>query len=310
MSEDENRVLSDKISTEETRCQHFENFIKHNETEIKKVKEEFNVIKSECRDLQVSNDQLKCDVSSQEKIIQSLSEDLEFQRNKNIDMSTKKAQLENEIDSFNAQNKNFMATEMYLKEKLGASETKIQQYVNEIANFEEKTSKLLKDQCRLEKENSQINLTLQKVLNDLKEKKRNQNDIDQLKSNDAINDHCFQKINEDNEAYKAQIDFLNSVIVEMQKKNETLLYKIEILEMGVSSVEAVGVNILEKKVCAQRMFCDICDQFDLHETENCHMQSRDFKEIKPPSKSNKRPYCENCEMFGHETSSCDDAETF
>lgn len=50
-----------------------------------------------------------------------------------------------------------------------------------------------------------------------------------------------------------------------------------------------------------RMFCDICDQFDLHETEDCHRQDQDsFDDQQKPPKGEKkvpapRPYCENCE---------------
>lgn len=59
-------------------------------------------------------------------------------------------------------------------------------------------------------------------------------------------------------------------------------------------------STLEKRNKAPRMFCDICDQFDLHETEDCPRQAQDFSEpekiIKSPKKpSLERPYCENCE---------------
>lgn len=46
------------------------------------------------------------------------------------------------------------------------------------------------------------------------------------------------KLKEEYETAKGQIDFLNSVIVDMQRKNETLLCKIEVLEMGVPANEA------------------------------------------------------------------------
>lgn len=53
-------------------------------------------------------------------------------------------------------------------------------------------------------------------------------------------------------------------------------------------------------MAAPRMFCDICEQFDLHETEDCPRQAQDFldteKVVKPPKKTSvERPYCENCE---------------
>ncbi|XP_066597126.1 CAP-Gly domain-containing linker protein 1 isoform X2 [Prorops nasuta] len=123
------------------------------------------------------------------------------------------------------------------------------------------------------------------------------------------------KLEEEYETAKSQIDFLNSVIVDMQKKNEQLLCKIEVLEIGIPANEAddYSRSTIDKRVAAPRMFCDICDQFDLHETEDCPRQSQDFEEVarsKSKKPSVERPYCENCEMFGHDTNNCEDGETF
>lgn len=54
-------------------------------------------------------------------------------------------------------------------------------------------------------------------------------------------------------------------------------------------------------MAAPRMFCDICDIFDLHETEDCPRQAMDSPP--PPQHSRRvgkkqteeRPYCEICE---------------
>lgn len=54
----------------------------------------------------------------------------------------------------------------------------------------------------------------------------------------VTNDVDIAKLQEENDTAKSQIDFLNSVIVDMQRKNETLLCKIEVLEMGVPANEA------------------------------------------------------------------------
>lgn len=50
------------------------------------------------------------------------------------------------------------------------------------------------------------------------------------------------------------------------------------------------------------MFCDICDEFDLHETEDCPKQSSDSPvpfeqagEKKDRKIPEPRKYCENCE---------------
>ena len=84
------------------------------------------------------------------------------------------------------------------------------------------------------------------------------------------------------------------------------------------------------------MFCDICDQFDLHETEDCPTQVNriasgqtsqprgiDFPFQTTPLEEQEqthtksrgqrgvvREYCETCEVFGHDTDDCNDGETF
>lgn len=60
-------------------------------------------------------------------------------------------------------------------------------------------------------------------------------------------------------------------------------------------------NGIKPKMAAPRMFCDICDMFDLHETEDCPRQA--MESPPPPQHSRRvgkkqteeRPYCEICE---------------
>lgn len=53
------------------------------------------------------------------------------------------------------------------------------------------------------------------------------------------------------------------------------------------------------RLLAPRMFCDICDMFDLHETDDCPRQA--MLSTSPPtshhhgSRSDHRPYCTTCE---------------
>ena len=60
-------------------------------------------------------------------------------------------------------------------------------------------------------------------------------------------------------------------------------------------------NGIKPNMVAPRVFCDICDMFDLHETEDCPRQAMDSP---PPPQHHKaagkkkpeeRPYCEICE---------------
>ncbi|XP_014485413.1 PREDICTED: restin homolog isoform X2 [Dinoponera quadriceps] len=189
-----------------------------------------------------------------------------------------------------------------------------------VAKVEE--TRLLDELSRLEKENKQVTAKWLEATNQLKlthENMKNTYDAtEDIKQHIVTKDIDVAKLQEENDTTKSQIDFLNSVIVDMQRKNETLLCKIEVLEMGVPSNEADDYNrsTLDKRMAVPRMFCDICDQFDLHETEDCPRQAQDFSESteKMPKLSKKqpveRPYCENCEMFGHDTRDCDDTETF
>ncbi|CDQ80321.1 unnamed protein product [Oncorhynchus mykiss] len=119
-----------------------------------------------------------------------------------------------------------------------------------------------------------------------------------------------------------QIEFLNSVIVDLQKKNEELKGKLE--KMAEAALNGNNASELDnydgfnkdpsKKKVPPRLFCDICDCFDLHDTEDCptQMQMPDS----PPhttyhgSKDEERAYCDICEAFGHWTDSCNDDQTF
>uniref|UniRef100_A0A3Q2QE23 CLIP1 zinc knuckle domain-containing protein n=1 Tax=Fundulus heteroclitus TaxID=8078 RepID=A0A3Q2QE23_FUNHE len=100
-----------------------------------------------------------------------------------------------------------------------------------------------------------------------------------------------------------QINFLNSVIVDLQRKNEEL--KIKLKKLALAD---------KKKNSTPRLFCDICDCFDLHDTEDCPTQAQSPDSI-PHSTyhgnpADERPYCDICEAFGHATESCNDDQTF
>ncbi|KAG5865985.1 hypothetical protein JTB14_034242 [Gonioctena quinquepunctata] len=119
---------------------------------------------------------------------------------------------------------------------------------------------------------------------------------------------------------EGQVAFLNSIIVDMQKKNEEQKARIEILEMGYNSSAADELANLgfttQFRQPAPRMYCDICEEFDIHETEDCPTQAEDGGDMVSSSQLGKeakekpspRPYCETCEVFGHSTEDCTDQE--
>ncbi|XP_055635874.1 restin homolog isoform X3 [Toxorhynchites rutilus septentrionalis] len=118
----------------------------------------------------------------------------------------------------------------------------------------------------------------------------------------------------------SQIDFLKSIIVDMQRKNDKLKLRIQAMEQ--TSIDGISHNSsfeFSKRKPVPRMFCDICDEFDQHETEDCPKQGSDSppESLKHPLGDEKerkipppRKYCEGCEVFGHEFGECPDDETY
>ncbi|XP_032592383.1 restin homolog isoform X2 [Drosophila grimshawi] len=127
----------------------------------------------------------------------------------------------------------------------------------------------------------------------------------------------------DTETSLAKINFLNSIIADMQQKNDALKAKVQTLEtLPLDFSKPNAFDLLSKRKPAPRLFCDICDEFDKHETEDCPLQAGEDRDYSPPptaaeSKNQKerklpapRKYCESCEVFGHDTSECADDETY
>ncbi|XP_022667007.1 CAP-Gly domain-containing linker protein 1-like isoform X2 [Varroa destructor] len=119
----------------------------------------------------------------------------------------------------------------------------------------------------------------------------------------------------------SQIDFLNSIIVDMQRKNDEYRARIQVLEttgptdfkpsIADMSSTLERPSIKRTVVRVPRTFCDICEVFDLHETEDCPRQASYVIEASShshhggPKGISSRPYCDNCETFGHTEADCD-----
>jgi hypothetical protein len=71
----------------------------------------------------------------------------------------------------------------------------------------------------------------------------------------------FERLKEEYDLAKDQINFLNSVIVDMQHKNEALLCKVQVLEMGIPSQEADDYNRL---VTCDSLLCIHMKTYTIH----------------------------------------------
>ncbi|XP_010875682.2 CAP-Gly domain-containing linker protein 1 isoform X2 [Esox lucius] len=135
----------------------------------------------------------------------------------------------------------------------------------------------------------------------------------------SSSDAALDQLREEKEFAEGQINFLNSVIVDLQRKNEEL--KVKLKKMALAEFNGNdGTDGLEEGGCKKgrkappRLFCDICDCFDLHDTEDCPTQAQSPDSVPHSSFKGKpadqRPYCDICEAFGHSTESCQDDQTF
>jgi CAP-Gly domain-containing linker protein 1 len=150
--------------------------------------------------------------------------------------------------------------------------------------------------------------------NALSESRMNANII----NNGMASQTVVTKLQVEKDSAEAQVEFLNSVIVDLQRKNEMLEAKLQIMEssgmlMTDSVTDSLIINGSVSRLMAPRLFCDICDVFDLHDTDDCPQQGTSSS---PPAshhhgcRSDQRPYCTVCEVFGHSAEQCSHSTIF
>ncbi|XP_073807745.1 CAP-Gly domain-containing linker protein 1 isoform X4 [Danio rerio] len=300
-------------------------------------------LKKECDNL---NDQLKemkkresTLTSESEKEKAALQQSLQTQSalisEKDKELDSVRNELKKERDSLNSQLKKMEMRESTLTKETEKEKAALQQSLQtQSALISEKDKELdsmrnemggLRDQTQtlqssLKSQKSE-NIQLQERLKGLE---RSLADAQiPSKGDNASDDSALRMWKEAKENAEHQVEFLNSVIVELQRKNEDLKSKLE--KMAEAALNGNGAAEMDsrnnshtepaiKKKPPPRLFCDICDCFDLHDTEDCPTQ--DQMEDSPPhttyhgSPNDERPYCDICEVFGHWTDSCNDDQTF
>ncbi|XP_072351552.1 CAP-Gly domain-containing linker protein 1 isoform X10 [Scyliorhinus torazame] len=252
------------------------------------------------------------------------------------DEVTSNQKLEEERSALNNQLLEMKKRETLLKKEFDEDKKSLQKSITTtsalITDRDKELEKLRNEITELRSENA-IAKRLQSVVQSLEsDKSKLEQKVQNLEK--KINDNQRQRDNvasssgepviekQRDDAPESQIEFLNSVIVDLQKKNEELNAKLaHLTEASFNGNDATDINNFgsldetqTKKKPPPRLFCDICDCFDLHDTEDCPTQAQmsDF----PPhttyhgNRNDERPYCDICEVFGHWTNSCNDDETF
>uniref|UniRef100_A0A8B9CL17 CAP-Gly domain containing linker protein 1 n=1 Tax=Anser brachyrhynchus TaxID=132585 RepID=A0A8B9CL17_9AVES len=301
-----------------------------NEEELTKSKELLNLENKKVEELRKEFEALKLAAAQKSQQLAALQEEnvkLAEELGRSRDEVTSHQKLEEERSVLNNQLLEMKKRESTLKKEIDEERASLQKSISDtsalITQKDEELEKLRNEITVLRGENASAK-TLQSVVKSL--------ESDKLKLEEKVK-NLEQKLKENNEpltnegwqrwdkeaAQVAYIDFLNSVIVDLQRRNEELNLKIQRMceaalngnEEETNNYDSEEESLSKKK---PRLFCDICGCFDLHDTEDCPTQAQMLEE--PPhsayhgSRREERPYCDTCEMFGHWTADCNDDETF
>ncbi|XP_056001972.1 CAP-Gly domain-containing linker protein 1-like isoform X37 [Ostrea edulis] len=220
-------------------------------------------------------------------------EDMQIRHSQELD------ELQNTNTSLQSQLDNTSQVLQQKTDDLEKQKKQISNLQNENSSLEVYRSKVQK----MDAEKSEFLEKISKLENLLKEAKTNASN---MTSNDTTGNPAISKLTEEKDSALGQVEFLNSVIVDLQKKNSELKTRLEIMESGVVT-NGDGDSSMEpeapKTRAPPRLFCDICDLFDQHDTDDCPLQAMDYDEDTPSptqyhgDRKASRPYCDICEEF-------------
>ncbi|XP_045491706.1 CAP-Gly domain-containing linker protein 2 isoform X4 [Colias croceus] len=262
-----------------------------------------------------TQNQLQTKLSDADKAILELKEKLELLSVQQINVGEKDERLEKLTLELQATRNSNAEALQHMEKTLHSLRVDIEQ---KMALVKEKDSIIVRLQEDLKNFKSKLEISeREKVLLQKDISKRN-SEIRDKNDNNAMGtlgqgDTAPARSEEDKDMLDGQVNFLNSVIVDMQKKNEQLMARVQALEGGNITAEPTLFNGRKARAVAPRLFCDICDVFDAHDTEDCPKQA--LPDTREPHEGKKqppppRPYCDICEVFGHATENCDEEETF
>ncbi|RWS27471.1 CAP-Gly domain-containing linker protein 1-like isoform X2 [Leptotrombidium deliense] len=300
----------DKMSVE---CLNQKNGVVEKEETIKKLRQQLDSVRKQLDDCRKKvTEKSKSDT-------QSINEEL----------TTKAQNLQREIEVLRLNNSD-----------LNKEIVKIRDELNLVSERYRETLVQFESECkRLEKIISEKNMLLEKKELCLKQiTVESESSIESIKKKmETEKDKLIQKISAlesslteqsvstkslhsqkgaEKETYESQIDFLNSVIVDMQKKNDDLKARVQILEeIGVTDFgEQFAVRNVNGRPRTQRIFCEICDVFDTHYTQDCPLQSGQLQDLNPHFIHQilrpERPVCRTCRGVGHWTDACTNNRVF
>uniref|UniRef100_A0A8C5UFN2 CAP-Gly domain containing linker protein 1 n=1 Tax=Malurus cyaneus samueli TaxID=2593467 RepID=A0A8C5UFN2_9PASS len=310
-----------------------------NEEELSKSKELLNLENKKVEELKKEFEALKLAAAHKSQQLEALQEEnvkLAEELGRSRDEVSSHHKLEEERSVLNNQLLEMKKRESTLKKEIDEERASLQKSINVtsalITQKDEELEKLRHEITVLRGENASAKtlqsvvkslesdkLKLEEKVKNLEQKLKANNEQPLTLSSDTGETLRLWECEERSRKGGWQIDFLNSVIVDLQRRNEELNLKIQRMceaalngnEEEINNYDSEEESLSKKK---PRLFCDICGCFDLHDTEDCPTQAQALEE--PPhsahhgSRREERPYCDTCEVFGHWTADCNDDETF
>ncbi|CAH8524144.1 unnamed protein product [Schistosoma turkestanicum] len=306
---------------------------------------------------------LKEQICEQEKVRQDLEkycQTLESERN----------ELESELTRINVTLKNSSEVQMddaTLKEELDNARQKmfsleksasdafdqLEIKSNELQTIQSQLDKVLNEQMELEKVHNHTITVLesekQVLLERIKEAENRLLEYQQSKSSTEPTNRSADEEQEEKASTESQINFLNSIVVDLHAKNTELESRIRAMLVGTDEQSDLhsGKHMKPRNLPPPRLWCDNCLVFDSHDTKDCCTQTNEthhqhhnsnnngliknattipdemmprkssLKNFHKISKFNSsvtttnRLYCDNCGIFDdHLTENCTDTQTF
>ncbi|KAL5017615.1 hypothetical protein ScPMuIL_007204 [Solemya velum] len=272
-------------------------------------------LEEELKQSQAENDSMR----AQLEFYNLLAEEKNRLENQNNDLNRKLAEMEQshskQMDKVHAEKDALQGETDNMTGLVKKQEEELDTQRKQIINLKNENSSIVTYKTTtqsLEKERLELQDRIVRLEALLAESKANANVVNNM---DTSENSVITRLKEEKLTAEQQVEFLNSVIVDLQSKNEKLKIRLDAMETGVvngDSSQAMEIVSPNKRV-APRLFCDICDEFDKHDTDDCPLQA--MSDSPPPSinhgdRKSTRPYCDTCEVFGHWTEECDDEQTF
>jgi len=293
----------DKLKQKDTELLKLQDCLKESssyETELFSVREQYESVLEKYMSLQKDFEQKESTLKSQEGDLKTLQDENEDYKSRIESLIDDYTSLESELNQSKEQSK--------IVENLNEQISRLKRNVsdlNEKVAMKEQNILLIKESNS--KYKAELDVALKKA--------------ESARSFTASGGDVNMQIKTERDSLQKQVDFLNSVIVDLNNKNEHLQKRYEaaaFLDSGANNVDT-GDNYEDDSPVKNlnhnlRLFCDICDEFDLHNTEDCPIQAA--RPESPQGSRNRgsvnevRPFCEVCDCFDHWTEDCEDDQMF